>query len=133
MPMKKELTRETVLETLGVLALACLVGGHLLRHRPAAGKGFLAAASLLLAVALFVKPAARSIARAWLAFAEVLGAVNSRILLGAIFYLFLTPIALLARLTRGDFLHLKKRTGPERSYWQARDHAYTPEDLTKLW
>ena len=58
--MKKELTRETVLETLGVLALACLVAGHLLRHRPAAGRGFLAAAALLLAVGLFVKPAARA-------------------------------------------------------------------------
>ena len=131
--MKKELTRETVLETIGVLALACLVAGHLLRHRPLAGRAFLAAASLLLAVGLFVKPAALAVARAWLKFAEVLGAVNSRILLGAIFYLFLTPIALLARLSRGDFLHLKKRAGAERSYWHARGHAYTPEDIAKLW
>ncbi|HEY5999764.1 MAG TPA: SxtJ family membrane protein [bacterium] len=131
--MKKELTRETVLETVGVLALACLVFGHLLRDRPVAGKAFLAAASLLLAVGLFVKPAARLIARGWLALAAVLGAVNSRILLGAIFYLFLTPIAALARLTRGDFLHLRRRSGGERSYWQRRDHAYTAEDLTKLW
>jgi len=131
--MKKELTRETILETLGVLALACLVVGHLLRHRPVAGRGFLAAAALLLAVGLFVTPVARWIALAWLKFAELLGAVNSRILLGAIFYLFLTPIALLARLTRGDFLHLKKRAGPDRSYWHARDHAYTAEDIGKLW
>ena len=64
---------------------------------------------------------------------SALGAVNSRILLGVIFYLFLTPIAIIARLTRGDFLHLKKRTGPDRSYWQARDHAYTAEDIGKLW
>ena len=131
--MKRELTRETILETLGVLALACLVVGHLLRHRPAAGKGFFAAAVLLLAVALFVKPVAGLIARAWLKFAEVLGAVNSRIILGAIFYLFLTPIALLARLTRGDFLHLKKRAGVARSYWHARDHASPAEDISKLW
>ena len=131
--MKKVLSRETVLETLGVLALACLVVGHLLRHRPLAGRAFLAAATLLLALALFVRPAANAIARGWLAFAEVLGAFNSRILLGAIFYLFLTPIALLARLTRGDFLHLKKAEGAGRSYWQRRDHAYTPEDIGKLW
>lgn len=131
--MKKELTRETVLETIGALALACLVVGHLLRHRPLAGRAFLAAASLLLALGLFAKPAALAIARAWLAFAEILGAVNSRILLGAIFYLFLTPIALLARRCRGDFLHLKKRDGADRTYWQARDHAYTAEDISKLW
>lgn len=130
--VNRELTRETVLETTGVLALACLVAGHLLRHRPA-GRGFLAAAALLLAVGLFVKPLARLIARVWLKFALALGAVNSRILLGLIFYCFLTPIALLARLTRGDFLHLKKRSGSERSYWHARDHAYTAEDIGKLW
>ena len=131
--MKKDIPRETVLETLGVLALACLVAGHLLRHQPFAGRGLLAAAALLLAVGLFVKPVARRVAAVWLKFAEVLGAVNSRIILGAIFYLFLTPIALLARLFRGDFLHLKKRSGPERSYWQPRDHAYTAEDIGKLW
>ena len=131
--MKTELTREKVLETIGVLALACLVVGHLLRHRPAAGRGFLAAAALLLALGLFVKPAGALIARAWLKFGGLLGAVNSRLLLGAIFYLFLTPIALLARLTRGDFLNLKKRGGGNRSYWHARDHAYTAEDIGKLW
>jgi hypothetical protein len=131
--MKKDLPRETVLETTGVLALACLVAGHLLRHRPLAGPALLAAAALLLALGLFVKPAARAVARVWLAFAEVLGAVNSRILLGAIFYLFLTPIAILARLSRGDLLHLKKHAGADRSYWQTRDHAYTPEDIAKLW
>jgi hypothetical protein len=41
--------------------------------------------------------------------------------------------ALLARLFRGDLLHLKKRAGPDRSYWQARGHVYTAEDISKLW
>ena len=130
--VKTELTREKVLETIGVLALACLVVGHLAK-RPGVKTGFLAAAVLLLAAGLFVKPAGALIARSWLTFGGALGAVNSRIILGAIFYLFLTPIALLARLTRGDFLHLKKRTGAERSYWHARNHAYTAEDIGKLW
>jgi len=129
---KTELSREKVLETIGVLALACLVVGHL-ATRPGLKSGFLAAAALLLAVGLFVKPAGALIARAWLKFGGALGAVNSRIILGAIFYLFLTPIALLARLTRGDFLHLKKREGANRSYWHARNHTYTAEDIGKLW
>ena len=129
---KPELTREKVLETIGVLALACLVVGHLAK-RPGLKGGFLAAAALLLAAGLFVKPAGALIARAWLKFGGLLGAVNSRIILGAIFYLFLTPIALLARLTRGDFLRLKKREGADRSYWHARNHAFTAEDIGKLW
>ena len=60
--------------------------------------------------------------------------MNSRILLGAIFYLFLTPIALLARLTRGDLLHLKKRAGAEPQLLAAR--ATTPtrrRTSRKLW
>jgi hypothetical protein len=125
-----ELTREKVLETIGVLALACLVAGHLAK-RPGLKAGLLAAAALLLAAGLFVKPAGALIARAWLKFGGALGAVNSRIILGVIFYLFLTPIAVLARLTRGDFLGLKKRPGG--SYWHVRDHAYTAEDIGKLW
>jgi hypothetical protein len=133
MHAKNELTREKVLETIGVLALACLVVGHLMRHRPVAGKGFLAAAVLLLAAGLFVKPAGLLIARAWLKFGGLLGAVNSRIILGAIFYLFLTPIAVLARLTRGDFLHLRKRAGADGGYWHARNHVYTAQDIGKLW
>jgi hypothetical protein len=131
--MHKELSREKVLETLGVLALACLVFGHLARHRPHLAQGLFVAAVALLAVGLFVKPVARWIALGWLKLAEVLGAVNSRILLGLIFYVFLTPIAVLARATRGDFLALKRHTAPDRTYWQKRDHAYTAEDLGKLW
>ena len=132
MNAKTELTREKVLETIGVLALACLVLGHL-ATRPGLKTGFLVAAVLLLALGLFVKPAGALIARSWLKFGGVLGAVNSRIILGAIFYLFLTPIAFLARLTRGDFLHLKKRNDADRSYWHERNHAYTAEDIGKLW
>ena len=132
MNAKTELSREKVLETIGVLALACLVVGHL-ATKPGLKSGFLAAAAFLLALGLFVKPAGALIARAWLKFGGLLGAVNSRIILGAVFYLFLTPIALLARLTRGDFLHLKKRAGAYRSYWHARNHVYTAEDIGKLW
>jgi hypothetical protein len=130
--MRPELSREKVLETLGVLALACLVLGHFAK-RPALKTGFLAAASLLLAVALFAGPVARQIARGWLAFGEVLAAVNSRIILGALYFLFLTPIALLSRLSRGDTLQLKRLPGAGRSYWHVRDHAYVRKDIEKLW
>jgi hypothetical protein len=127
-----KLPHEKVLETTGVLALACLVVA-LLAHRPGVRGGFLAAAAALLAAGLFVKPAGRLVAAVWLRFAEVLGAVNSRIILGVVFYVFLTPIALLARLTRGDLLGLKRRGGAGRSYWLERRHAYTKADLEKIW
>jgi hypothetical protein len=130
--LKRELSREKVLETIGVLALACLVAGHL-AQRPGLKTGFLGAAALLLATGLFVKPAGLLIARVWLGFGGLLGAVNSRIVLAAIFYLVLTPVATLARLTRGDFLQLKKAGGADRSYWHARNRVSSAADLEKLW
>ena len=132
MSAKTELSREKVLETIGVLALACLVVGHL-ATKPGLKTGFLAAAVLLLATGLFVKPAGALIARVWLKFGGLLGAVNSRLILGAIFYLFLTPIACLARLTRGDFLRLKKHDAAGGGYWHERNHSYTAADISKLW
>ncbi len=126
------LTHEKVLETTGVLALACLVVA-LLAGRPAVRGGFLAAAAALLVAGLFVKPLGRAVAAAWLRFAELVGAVNSRIILGLVFYVFLTPIALLARLTRGDLLNLRRKSGEGRSYWVDRTHAYTRADLEKIW
>ena len=58
----------------------------------------------------------------WMTFAIVLGAIVSTILLTLVFYLVVTPIALLARLAGKDFL--ARRGDPEaRSYWILRDRA----------
>ena len=55
----------------------------------------------------------------WMKFAFVLGWVNTRILLGLFFYLVLTPIGLVLRLTGKDLLGLKiDRTAS--SYWIKR-------------
>jgi hypothetical protein len=52
----------------------------------------------------------------WLGTAYVLGNITSRIIVGAIFFLVVTPIGFLSRLVGRDRLWLKK---PERtSYWQ---------------
>lgn len=126
--MHKNLTREQIIETVGVIALAALAAGLVWKSRP-----LLFAALLLLATGLFVKPAARWIAVAWMKFAAVLAAFNTRILLGAIFFGFLTPLALLARVFRSDFLHLRRKAGEGRTYWQTREQTYTAGDLEKPW
>jgi len=114
------------LETLAVLALAATVAGLVFHYQPVY---YLAA--VLLGLGLFVKPVAAWISRGWLALARALGYVNSKILLTLIFYLFLTPLAWFYRLCHGDFLQLKPKN-PD-SYWTPRDHAYTKDDLEKLW
>lgn len=124
--MPKPHPASSPLETLAVLALAATVAGLFFHYRP-----LFYVAAVLLGLGLFVKPAAARISWAWLALAHFLGYVNSKILLTLIFYLFLTPLAWLYRLTHGDFLRLKSKN-PD-SYWTPRDHAYTKEDLEKIW
>jgi hypothetical protein len=71
------------------------------------------------------------ITTAWLKFAEVLGRINGTILLSLIFFIFLTPIALLMRIFKGsDELHLKKQT---RTNYITRNHQYIGDDLKNIW
>ncbi|MBI4516775.1 MAG: sxtJ [Deltaproteobacteria bacterium] len=56
--------------------------------------------ALLVLPGLLAPTLLRPVQRVWMAAAGVLGYVNTRVILGAFFYLILTPIALLLRLVR---------------------------------
>ena len=74
---------------------------------------------------------AEKIVWVWNKIALILGTVNSKILLSAIFYLFLVPIALLSRVfKKKDELILKKKT--DGSYYKERHHIYSSEDLENV-
>lgn len=105
---------------------ALLVGGvflaiaawNLYRDRPPLWMGFGGAGVLLILTGLLFPPGARAFHAAWMKIAHVLGAINSRIILSAAFYLFLAPLGLLTRLLGRDPLD---RRGPARdSYWVPR-------------
>lgn len=67
----------------------------------------------------------------WMGIAKVLGFVNSHIILGVVFFLVLTPLALLRRLGRKDPLQLHKK--PSGSYFSDRTHKYGAGDLKNPW
>ena len=54
--------------------------------------------------------------KAWMAFAEVLSSISTRIILAFVFFLVVTPIGLVKRLFGWDPLH--RRAGSSDSYWQ---------------
>jgi hypothetical protein len=116
------------LETLAVLALACLAAGLFFDVQ-----ALLVAALILLFAGLFLKRLSMRIAEIWLRFAGLIGAVNSRIILTLIFYMVLTPLALVYRLFHGDFMKIRRLDDPGRSYWSRRDHQYNPRDLGNVW
>jgi hypothetical protein len=75
------------------------------------------------AVVAFVQPQImRPFNRAWLALGRVLNRIVSPLVMGAIFFVIVTPIALAARLRGMDVLSLRRR--PElASYWIQRPPA----------
>lgn len=70
------------------------------------------------------------IVKGWYKLAEVLGWINTRILLSVIFFLLLTPIALVRRLFVKDPLRLKRTSS---SLYEERNHRFTKEDLENPW
>lgn len=66
----------------------------------------------------------------WFKIAEVLGWINSRILLGVVFYCFLFPIAMLMRVLNKGSIKFKKSNS---TYYSERNHMYKPEDMENVW
>jgi hypothetical protein len=66
----------------------------------------------------------------WHKLAELLGWINTRILLTAVFFLVVFPFSLLYKLITKNPLSLRNR---ERSVFAVRDHTYTKKDLENTW
>lgn len=80
---------------------------------------------------LLISPLGTLIDWFWYKIAHVLGAVMSRVILGAFFFFILTPIALLRKIfTRKDVMKLRKEYD---SLWVVRDHLYTAKDIENPW
>jgi hypothetical protein len=72
------------------------------------------------AVAAFVKPQLLApLNRLWFLLGVVLGRIVNPVVLGLVFFLVLTPVAVATRWFGRDALHLKRR--PADSYWIDRD------------
>lgn len=74
---------------------------------------------------------ADGILKVWTKIAEVLGYVNTRILMSLVFFVFLTPFAWLQKLfSSNNHLGLKDK---DNTVYATRDHTYKPEDFDNVW
>jgi len=115
------------LETTCVLALAFIllgIGFNLL--------ALIYVSAGLLFIGLFLKRLGNIVAQGWMRFGTALGVLNNRIILSVIFYLILTPVAVLYRLTHGDFMKVRD-SQEEKTFWNERNHEYRPADLDRQW
>ena len=80
----------------------------------------LALAALLLLFGFIAPTLLRPVQKAWMTLALLMGWVMTRVILAIVFYLVITPIGLVLRLTGKDFMN-RAFPGKEGSYWL--DHA----------
>ena len=75
---------------------------------------------LLVIFAIISPQVLRPVQKIWMALAVVMGYFMSRVILTILFYLIVTPIGLLAKLFRKDFLDLSIDKN-RKSYWNIRE------------
>ena len=92
---------------------------------------FLIAAAAVGIISIAVPVAGDLIVKGWYKLAEILGAINGKILLSIVFFLVLFPVAVLAKLGKKNPLALKKEEGD--SVFHTRNHKYSAKDLEQVW
>jgi predicted membrane protein len=117
--------KEKRLETMLVITVGMLVLFLIFKHR-----AFLFAATAFGLVGVFSGFLSEKITWAWHKIALFLGHFNATVLLSLVFFVFLTPIAFLYRMTKKDTLRLQK---PQDSAYETRNHTYVPQDLEDTW
>ena len=98
------------------------VGAWVVSSGQSKGWLFFVSAALFFVVAIARPSILGPLNRAWAKFGLLLGQVFNPILLGVIFFLVVTPIAVVLRLLGKDSLHLKSKPNLE-SYWIDRSPA----------
>lgn len=81
---------------------------------------FFSAAGLFLIFGLLWPVALGPVYRAWMFFGRILAWINTRIILGLLFYLLLTPVSLFLKLIRRDVLN-RKIDRSRSTYWHLRE------------
>ena len=89
--------------------------------------GWLAAAATSLLLGLFFPRPLAPLNRVWLAIGHALGWVNSKIILGFVFYIVVTPTAMVMKALGRDLL--SRRLRHSGSYWVRRGANFTTQSM----
>lgn len=116
-------------KTLVLLSLVCLILAVIFKG---SARYFIGVSMALQVINLFIPSLDRLITKAWLGFSEILGKVNTRIILTLIWYVFLVPLAFLKNRNSGEDL-LIKNPEPRDTFWVERNIDFDAESLKKSW
>ncbi|TDE16590.1 SxtJ family membrane protein [Dyadobacter psychrotolerans] len=94
-------------------------------------KYLLFAAAFVGIISIAIPAAGDLIVKGWYKIAEILGAINGRILLSIVFFVILFPVAIVSRLGKKNLLSLKRES--KKTVFVERNHKYTGKDLEQVW
>jgi len=115
------------LETIAALAAISLLLYFIFK------RDFLIVMSFALLISgLALKKITSKLSNLWLRFSHIIANINNRIILTFVFYILLTPIAVIYRLFSMNPLMLNKDNN-KKSYFVDRDIAFKKEDFEKIW
>ncbi len=118
--INKDQARDTGMAMVLICLLIAIIGQ---KHH------FTGIAAVLLVLNMVWPMLYKPVARLWLGLAHLLGTVVSKILLTVIFFVLVTPIGLIRRLTGSDVMRLKIWKKDSASVFKIREHTYTKEDI----
>lgn len=113
-------------ETILVLVIACIIL-YLMYQR----KYLLSAAVILGVIGVFIPFLADKIHWAWMKLGHGMGYLTGKIVLIIVFFLFLYPLSLAAKLFRKKDI-VKVKQGAD-SYFKERNFVYTKESIENTW
>jgi len=122
--LKRKITKDQSRDTGMAMVLLVLILAIRVRR-----DGYLYAAIALQVVNMVVPQIFRPVAVLWLGFADLLGAIMPKVLLSIVFFLVVTPVAILRRLAGKDSLKLRAFKAGKGSIMLERNHKFSASDL----
>jgi len=128
--MKKQEITKKKLRTFGMalaLFLAIIGTVHFFKGNVPTNYWFWGTALLIFATSVTLPVLIKPVYQAAMFVAHILGWINTRLILGLIYYLLFTPVGVIMRVLGKDPLH-RKFDKQAKTYWKVRDRTARPKE-----
>lgn len=122
--LSKRVTLKECGDTGMAMVLICLLAGLF-----TGSQGWFIGATVLLVINMTWPRIYSLAAGIWLGFSHLLGTIMSKVILTLVFFVMVTPLALLRRVLGHDPMRLKQWKGGTDSVFETRDHTYSPKEI----
>jgi len=122
----KKISKDQAKDTGMAMVLICLLLGYVSQ-----AQDFFTLGIVLLLIDMIYPNLYRPVAILWFGLSQVLGTLSSKLLLTIIFFVLVTPVGWIRRITGADSMQLKRWKKDNSSVFGIREHLFQPEDIEK--